>query len=163
MLLSLNLSTPPPALFFFTTRLTRWLAVQIPLLPDNPTSPPSGTRWTPERWCPLDQRGWSIYTPHCCPGRQHLHLHRCQGSHRWGYQSWRWARWSPSECHRMCPPLSVTKREKQGWEGWGEGILWVISKLLHKSSTWGKKSDCRHKTSVPVPLDKCNPGKRLML
>lgn len=59
----------------------------------------------------------------------------------------------------MCPPLSVTKEKSMG----GKGEVRVDSGLFQSCYTkfnMGKKSDCRHKTSVPVPLDKCYTRKK---
>lgn len=116
------------------SQLTRLLEIQIPLLLDNPTSPPSEIQWKPRRWCPPDRPGWSTYTPRCCPVLQHLRQRR--EIHRWGNQSWRWTHWSPSGCHRMCPPLSAAKEKSKVGRGRWE---LVISKFLLKVQHWGKK------------------------
>lgn len=93
--------------------LTRWLAVQIPPLPDNLTFPPFEIQWKRGRWCPLDLPGWSTYTRHSCPDLRHVHLCQCRGIPRSGNQSWKWAHWNPSRFRHMCPPLPVTKEQSR--------------------------------------------------
>lgn len=99
--------------FHLPVQLTRWLAVQIPPLPDNLTFPPFEIQWKQGRWCPLDLPGWSTYTRHSCPGLQHLHLRQCRGIPRSRNQSWKWVHWNPSRCRHMCPPLPVTKEQSR--------------------------------------------------
>lgn len=107
-------------------QLTRLMAAQILQLPDNRTSPPSGTRWRRGRWYRLDLPALSTYTPHCCRGHRHRrlrhrHLPQHQESHRRGNQSWRWDHWSPSGCRRTCPQLSVTEEERRQGKKRGKG------------------------------------------
>ena len=137
-----------------TSQLTRWLVVLIPQPPGNPTSPPFEIQWKLGRWCPLDLPGWSTYTPHCCPGLQHLHLLLLQGSHRCGNRSWRWAHLSPWGFHHTCPPLSVTKQKKQ--EGRREQENRHMVSVLFKVHC-GHKSSSRRKISVCLLLNEFKP------